>query len=181
MTMYLGALSLGAAASIINSISTLTLNVYSLSANIKLSKNIYHDDVKDTLIKTDLEANIKLLQSVIMDIPQYFNDNMSTIIALKNMQENIAEIESELKNIYDKMNYNDGIYLLKNIRSYDFNKEIKKLETHIQIMEKRKDNLFKTLELFKNCVKNNNPNEKLLMVAQIEKSIYNLEENITVM
>ena len=67
------------------------------------------------------------------------------------------------------------MYLFKNIRSYDFNKEIKKLETHIQIMEKRKDNLFKTLELFKNCIKNNNPNEKLLMVAQVEKSIYNLE------
>ena len=51
MAVFLGvgALSLGAASSVINSISTLTLNIYTLSSNIKVSKSIFHNEIKDVL------------------------------------------------------------------------------------------------------------------------------------
>jgi hypothetical protein len=68
MAMFIGvgALSLGAASSVINSISTLTLNIYTLSTNIRLSKSIFHNEIKDVLIRTDLDASLKLLQSIII-------------------------------------------------------------------------------------------------------------------
>jgi hypothetical protein len=184
MAMFIGvgALSLGAASSVINSISTLTLNIYTLSTNIRLSKSIFHNEIKDVLIRTDLDASLKLLQSIIIEIPQYYPvENVSIIIALKNMQEIIQYVECELKNIYEQMKYNKNIYLFKNIRSYDFKLELRKLEAYIQVMEKRKENLFKTLDLFKNCQKINNPNTKLLMIAQVENSIYEIDDESTVM
>ena len=113
MNVIVGALSLGTISSVINSISTMSMNIYSLSTNIKLSKNIYHKDVRDMLIKTDLAATIKLLQNIIIDIPQYYDDNSSVIIALKNVQEIIIEIEKELRMINQKMQYNNNIYLMK--------------------------------------------------------------------
>jgi hypothetical protein len=174
MAVYVGALGFGAVASIVNSISTLTLNIYSLSSSIKLSKNIFHDDIKDVLIKTDLEANIKLLHSIIAEIPNYYIvDNDSIIIAFKNVQEIIVQIEEELNKINDQINYNSNLYILKNARSYDFKPELRRLEAYVEVMEKRKNNLFKTLELFKNQSKIDLPNKKLLSISNIDKSIYN--------
>ena len=176
MSVFVGALSLGAVTSVINSISTLSINIYSLAANIKLNKNVYQQDITDVLCRTDLEATIKLLQSIIIEIPQYYNDSMSIVIALKNMQEIIAEVESELKCIHDKLVYNNTIYLMKNWRSYDFKPELRKLENNIAVMEKRRDNLFKTLEVFKNCEKNSTPNKNLLMIAELDNDYHEVDE-----
>jgi len=181
MNVIVGALSLGTISSVINSISTMSMNIYSLSTNIKLSKNIYHKDVRDMLIKTDLAATIKLLQNIIIDIPQYYDDNSSVIIALKNVQEIIIEIEKELRMINQKMQYNNNIYLMKNFRSYDFRSELNSLETYINVLEKRRDNLFKTLELFKNTIKNPVPNQKLLTIANIDEKIFEIDDNTVIL
>jgi hypothetical protein len=181
MNVIVGALSLGTISSVINSISTMSMNIYSLSTNIKLSKNIYHKDVRDILIKTDLAATIKLLQNIIIDIPQYYDDNSSVIIALKNVQEINIEIEKELRMINQKMQYNNNIYLMKNFRSYDFKNELSSLETYISVLEKRRDNLFKTLDLFKNTIKNAVPNQKLLTIANIDEQIFEIDDNAVIL
>jgi hypothetical protein len=181
MNVIVGALSLGTISTVINSISTMSMNIYSLSTNIKLSKNIYHKDVRDMLIKTDLAATIKLLQNIIIDIPQYYDDNSSVIIALKNVQEIIIEIEKELRMINQKMHYNNNIYLMKNFRSYDFKNELGSLETYINVLEKRRDNLFKTLDLFKNTIKNQVPNQKLLTIANIDEQIFEIDDNAVIL
>lgn len=178
MNVVIGALSLGTVTSVINSISSLSLNIYTLTTNIKLSKNIYHQDIKEMLIRSDLNATIKLLQSIIIDIPSYCNDNNSVIIALKNMQEIIADIEKSLREIHNKIEYNNSIYFIKNFRSYDFKNELKELEICVNILEKRRDNLFKTLELFKNTAKNDIPNKNLLTIAQLDETIIDLESNL---
>lgn len=181
MNVVIGALSLGTFSTVINSISTLSLNIYTLTTNIKLSKNIYHMDIKEILMKTDLGATIKLLQTIIIDIPLYYNDNESVIIALKNMQEIISYIEKSLININSKIEYNNSIYLMKNFRSHDFKNEIKELEIYISILEKRRDNLFKTLELFKNTIKNDIPNQKLLTIAHLDNDRIDIDSESTIL
>jgi hypothetical protein len=180
MSVFIGALSLGAISNIINSISTLSLNIYSLTTNIQLSKNIYHQEIKNILIKTDLEATIKLLHTIIVEIPQYYNDNESVIIALQNMQEIIGHIEQILFGINTKIGYNNNIYIMRNIRSYNFKNDLNDLENFVAVLEKRRDNLFKTLELFKNTAKNNIPNKKLLTIACIDNNNYDKEEDSSV-
>jgi exonuclease VII small subunit len=177
MNVVIGALSFGTLTTVINSISTLSLNIYTLTTNIKLSKNIYHTDIKEILMKTDLGATIKLLQTIIIDIPLYYNDNESVFIALKNMQEIISNIEKSLRDINSKIEYNNRIYLMKNFRSYDFKSELRKLETLVNILEKRRDNLFKTLELFKNTIKNDIPNQKLLTIAHLDDEKIDIESD----
>jgi predicted nucleic acid-binding Zn-ribbon protein len=177
MDVVIGALSLGTITTVINSISSLSLNIYTLTTNIKLSKNIYHTEIKEILMKTDLGATIKLLQTIIIDIPLYYNDNDSIIIALKNMQEIISDIEKSLREINNKIEYNNNIFLMKNLRSYDFKNELKELEIYINILEKRRDNLFKTLELFKNSIKNNIPNKKLLTIAHLDNDNIDIDSN----
>lgn len=155
MQAAISVLSLGTISTLINSISSLSMNIYSLSSSIKLSKNTYHSEIISLLIRTDLESTIKLLDSIITEIPHFYNSSISILISLKNVQEIIIQIELLLKQIHVKMNYNNNIYLLKNLRSYSFSDELKNLEILIEVLEKRKDNLFKTLEVFKHCERKN--------------------------
>jgi len=164
MQAAIGILSLGTITTMINSISSLSMNIYSLSSSIKISKNTYHADIINLLIRTDLESTIKLLDSIITEIPHFYNSSMSILISLKNVQEIIIQIEGILKQIHDKTNFNNKIFLLKNFRSYTFSDELKNLEILIEVLEKRKDNLFKTLEVFKHCERKNKiPDTHLLL------------------
>jgi hypothetical protein len=164
MQAAISILSLSTISTLINSISSLSINIYSLSSSIKLSKNTYHSDIISLLIRTDLESTIKLLDSIITEIPHFYNSSMSILISLKNVQEIIIQIELLLKQINNKMNYNNNIYLLKNLRSYSFCDELKNLEILIEVLEKRKDNLFKTLEVFKYCERKNKINDDQLLL-----------------
>jgi hypothetical protein len=110
MQAAIGVLSLGTITGLINSVSTLSMNIYSLSGSIKLSNNTYHTDIIDLLIRSDLEITIKLLESIITEIPHFYNSSMSILISLKNVQEIIIQIEGILKQIHDNMNYNNNIY-----------------------------------------------------------------------
>jgi hypothetical protein len=149
METIVGAIGFTAATTIINSISSLSSNIYFLVNHIKINKDIYHNDIFKTIFRTDIEATVKLLQSIITEIPKYFdNDNLSIVIALKNVQEIIAQIDNELIEIHNKVKYNSSLYFLANLRSYNCKEELDKIDILINILEKRRDNLFKTLELF---------------------------------
>lgn len=164
MQAAIGVLSLSTLSSLINSVSTLSLNIYSLSGSLKLSKNTYHSEISHLLIKTDLDSTIKLLDSIITEIPHFYNSSMSILISLKNVQEIIIQIEYVLKQIHDKTKYNNNIFLLKNWRSYSFSNELNNLELLIHVLEKRKDNLFKTLEIFKHCERKNKISDTQLLL-----------------
>ena len=145
------------------------MNIYSLAGSLKLSKNSYHADIINLLIQSDLESTIKLLESIITEIPHFYNSSMSILIALKNVQEIIIQIESILKDIHNKTNYNQHILILKNLRSYTFADELKNLEILIQVLEKRRDNLFKTLEVFKHCRRKTPVSETQLLMYTEDK------------
>ena len=151
METVVGTIGFTAATTIVNSISTLSSNIYFLINHIKINKDVYHNDIFKKILETDIEATIKLLQSIISEIPKYFdNTNISIVIALKNVQEIIAQIDSELTEIHNKVKYNTTLYFFVNFRSYDCKEELDKIVILINILEKRRDNLFKTLEIFKN-------------------------------
>lgn len=150
METIVGVISFSAISTIINSISTLSMNIYNLSSNIKLNKNLYNDELNEILIKTDIETTIQLLESIISEIPEYMAQSTSVLLALHNVKSIISSIEYELTVINKKIEYNKNLYLLKNWRSLDFKSEVSHLESLLYILDKRRDNLFKTLDVFKN-------------------------------
>lgn len=150
MQAVIGTLGITAATTVINSIGTLSSNVFALMSYIKVSPHIVQSDIIKVLNKSDIETTIRLLQSIISEIPHYYNNSTSVVIALKNVQEIIASIEEELKDIHDKIVYNSTLYVMSNIRSYDFKSNLDSIEIKVSILDRRRDNLFKTLEVFKN-------------------------------
>jgi hypothetical protein len=151
MDILIGAITIGTITPVINSISTISQNVFSMLNLLKTT--VSQPDVQIFLYNSDIEATLYLIHTIITEIPSYYNDSVSIIIALQNMQQIILEIELELKNIHEHILYNDSLYIMKNIRGYNLLPLIEKVSNKILILDKRKDNLFRTLEIFKNCVK----------------------------
>ena len=81
MTSVLGVISISAVttagAIIINQISSLSTNVFALITNIvsvaKISTTIYQTELIKLLTKTDVEATLKLLHAIILEIPLHIN------------------------------------------------------------------------------------------------------------
>jgi hypothetical protein len=179
MQSVLGAIGMVTATSVINSISTLSTNIFTLVGFIKITKNIHQNDIIRILNKTDIEATIKLLNAIITEIPEYYNHSYSVVIALKDVQEIISSIEEELKDIHNKITYNSNIYFLSNWRCYDCKDNLDSIEIKVSILDRRRDNLFKLLEVFKNiiikCEDKNNIIKKIIENNKDNKDNNNFE------
>jgi len=150
METVLGTIGVVTAGSIVNSVTTLSSNIFNIIGYIKISKHIHQNEIIKILTKTDVVSTIKLLQAIITEIPEYYTNSISVIIALKNVQEIIENIETELKDIHTKITYNESLYLMSNLRSFDCKDNLDSIELKVSILDRRRDNLFKILEVFKN-------------------------------
>lgn len=139
---------------IINSITTISASIYNLIGHIKITKNTHYTELIKMLNRTDIEATILLLQTIILDISglahdKYFNNNHFILIALNNVKEIICQIEMELHDIKEKINYNTTLYVMTNMRSYDLLPNLEIAENKISVLDRRCEYLFKSLDLCK--------------------------------
>lgn len=161
METVIGTIGVVTIGSIVGSITTVSSSIYSLVTNIKVSKHIHNNDIVRILTKTDVVATIKLLQAVMTEIPENHINSLSVVISLKNVHDIIEQIENELKDLHNKMEYNRNLYIMSNWRSYDFKDNLETIEQLISVLDRRKDNLFKVLETFKNIEIKNSEENKL--------------------
>ena len=150
MQAVIGTIGMVTASTIIHSIGTLSSSVYMIMSNIRLTKDIHQTEILKVLMKTDIEATINLLHNIILEIPEYYNCSLTVVNALKNVQEIISQIETELVKIHEKITYNSELKVMSNWRSYDCKENLDSIELKVAILDRRRDNLFKVLEVFKN-------------------------------
>ena len=155
MQAVIGTIGMVTASTVIQSITTLSSSVYMLMGHIRLTKDIHQTEILKILTKMDIEATINLLHNVILEIPEYYNSSLTVVTALKNVQEIISQIESELIEIHKKISYNSELKVMSNWRSYDCKENLYSIELKVSILDRRRDNLFKVLEVFKNFDKKN--------------------------
>jgi len=173
METVIGTIGVATIGSIVVSITTVSSSIYSLVSNIKVSKYIHNNDIVRILAKTDVVATIKLLQAVMMEIPENNINKLSVVLSLKNVHDVIEQIENELKNLHNKIEYNRNLYIMSNWRSYDFKDNLETIEQLISVLDRRKDNLFKVLETFKNIEIKNSDENKLKVINFLNS--YNTE------
>ena len=143
MAHVIGLISLSAAA--MNSINTVSTSVFGLLGYIQLTKNANTDELCIFLERSDVEATIKLLRSVIGELKDF---SPSLVLAIENINDIMGKIEAELVEIRQKIEYNNSLYVLTNMRSYDCSSNLKNIQTRVAILDKRWKNLFRVIELF---------------------------------
>jgi hypothetical protein len=155
MQAVIGTIGMVTASTVIQSITSLSSSVYMLMGHIRVTKDIHQTEILKILTKMDIEATINLLHNVILEIPEYYNSSLTVVTALKNVQEIISQIESELIEIHKKISYNSELKIMSNWRSYDCKENLDSIELKVSILDRRRDNLFKVLDVFKNFEKKN--------------------------
>ncbi len=148
METIIGTIGVVTLGSIVYSISTVSSSIVTLVGYIKINSVNDQYDISKIISKADIEATIKLLHTIIMEIPEHCTKKLTVVMALQNVQEIIESIEQELAEIHKKIVYNNSLYLLSSWRSYDYRKNVESIETKVSILEKRKENLFRTLQVF---------------------------------
>ena len=131
---------------IINSITTLSSNIFGLMTHIRVTKNVHYDEIIKVLNRTDIEATITLLQTIIADLSEK-EHNKFIIIALQHVKDSIASIETELSEIKERIAYNSTLYLMASMRSYDLLPNLNAIELKSAVLDKRCDYLFKAISL----------------------------------
>ena len=112
---------------------------------------MHQQEILHILTKTDIEATIRLVQTIIQDISSlpvnlYFNTKFITI-ALTNVKDSIALINNELLLLKEKIHYNNTLYFFSSMRSYDLLPHLQTLDT--AVLDRRCEYLFKCLDLCK--------------------------------
>ena len=148
METMLSIFGIGAIASIVNSITTLSANMINIMSNVNFSQSIYTKDINMLLKQTDVKKTVELLQTMIEERIQYNLTSKTVHLALANVEEIIRNITNILNDVNNKIMYNESLYIFKNWRSYTFSDELDELKCSLDTLKIRKHDLFETLKVF---------------------------------
>lgn len=130
-------------------ISTLTASshgIYSLLKNIGSTGDA---DITTILKQLDLEVSVKILETLIKDlafeIRIYHSQTLS--LCVQELKNCVEQIESELKTIKNRLDYNNSLWVFKSMRSYGFIDSIKNITIFKSNLENRKRLLFDVLKV----------------------------------
>lgn len=133
--------------SILNSITTLSSNIFNILSSFRIAKDPHTVELQTLLEKSDIVCTIGLVKHILTDLEedQTFKLKSTVLFAVEKIQTIIGIIDTELKDIQAKIDYNFSLYVLQNMRSMDCTINLTKMETNITILEKRVNHLFQVI------------------------------------
>lgn len=135
---------------IVSSIYTITStshSIYDTIKNMSLSSQQKKNNVYHNIKKLDLEATIKIINSMLQEIPKEKIYSKTILLCLESLKEIIIDIEYELFNLNTMIDYNDSLWVLKNFRSCDCSTSLKKLVDYKNILDNRRNLLTDCLQI----------------------------------
>lgn len=161
----------------ITTISTVTStakNIYKMLVGLKSSyKTNNEDGICDLLEALDIEETLKIVDNTIKEIPneKLECDAIKTIV--RSIEDITKKIEEELLKLQVRNYYNNSLYLLSSLRSYDIKKNYNKIQKFNSILHNRIKLLFELLKIpltHDSNILNKN--------KEIAKTLENIEEGI---
>ena len=116
---------------------------------------------------TDVKTTIKILENFISELDVNENTPETIIFCIKKVHNTLINIENNLKLIYEKIKYNNSLWVLSSMRSYNFNDNIKNIKKELIKLENRRKLLFDTLKL-SNTLKKGNDNNKMFFESWVD-------------
>lgn len=130
----------------ISSITHTSQNIYDILKKFSFSKSKQKKTVYENLVEFDLETTIRVLNAELKDINKEKISSESVNICIESIKKITTDIESELLNIDRMTNYNESLWIMKNIRSYDCEESINKLKKYKSILDNRRKLLNEALQ-----------------------------------
>jgi hypothetical protein len=134
---------IGTASAITNTSSTICSYLYSIMRYSGPKKS----QIITIIFELDIENTIRIVESLLKEIPKEKMDSLPVLQSVDSLHDIIKIISDELKVIYERLNYNEKLLFGSYFRSYDCSKNLKRLKTYNEILDKRRKILFEILQI----------------------------------
>ncbi len=133
--------------------SAMTVSISSITTTAKTIINILNDlsssikipDIKLSLNKLDLNTKVKIIDALLKEIKYVELDSVN--LALISIKEILFNIEYELFRMENRTRYNNSLYVMSYMRSYNLNNHIDKLTEYNSILDVRLKLFFDILNI----------------------------------
>jgi hypothetical protein len=130
-----------------STVTSTTSSVYGLLYKIARYSGPGRTQIINSIFELDIENSIRIIDSLLREIPKDKIKSLPVIQSIDSLNEIIKTISGELKVIYERLNYNESLWIAGYWRSYDCSKNIKRLKVYNEILEKRRKILFDVLQI----------------------------------
>lgn len=145
--------------------------------NIVVSETVNSQDIVNLVKELDLSTDMAILESLLKEINvEKYKSSATLNLCLHSLKECIHTIQFDLHETYERITYNNSLWLFKFSRSYRFDDLMIKLKTSKKTLENRKKLLFETLNL---CSTNNMNINKDSHSDNNQQFEHNMEDNPT--
>jgi hypothetical protein len=138
-------------ASIATIVTESVKSIYNLIDTIKTKSHTKNSsaytDMSYHFEKLDIRTKLDTYGSLLCEFPGTNSQAVrNSLISVKNV---ISEIESKIKGIKNKIDYNKSLWIFVNLRSYSFAQDFKDLEQLVDKLDKRIHSLKNVIEISK--------------------------------
>lgn len=131
---------------IVTGITASVNNIGNIISMITRSSIPGDNQIVEYLIESDIDATLRVIDEFLREIkPDHISNSLST--CLFNMKDITEKINMELSIMYNELDYNRSIILLKTWKAYDCSAHIAKLKVYSAILDKRYKMLVKILSV----------------------------------
>lgn len=119
----------------------------SISTRSSIKTNYTDSEISDVIDALDIKNKLETYSLLINEFPGTKSQSVrNSLVSVKNV---IIEIESQLKTIKNKIDYNKRLWILATIRSYSVSKDLKFLEKLVKKLDSRIESLKTVTEISK--------------------------------
>lgn len=161
MNIVIGALGANLTLGLISGVSGTATSVYTLISTIKQRTNNGAEEIKQIIQETDLEGKIKTTQFFLSEIKIDNNTPYTVIYCANLINDAIVSIVDELNKIYQRMQYNNNIWIGSSVRAYKFHNCMLRLKARLDTLEERKKSLIDILSVQDKMYKNDKIKEQI--------------------
>lgn len=174
MNIVIGALGANLTLGLISGVSGTAKSVYDLIFTIKNRTNNGAEEIKQMIQEIDLEGKIKTTQLFLSEI-KIDNDTPYTVIyCADRINDAIASIVDELNKIYQRMQYNNNIWIGSSVRAYKFHNCALRIKARLDVLDERKRSLIDILLVQDKMYKNDKIKDQ---IGQLTYQIQSNDQN----
>lgn len=140
-------IGIGALIGTLSAFTSTSSNIYNLLYSITKYTGPNKVYIINTIFKLDIENTIKVTESLLQEISKNNINSMPVLQSIDSIHSIIKTISKELKIIYEKLKYNESLWLASYWRAYDCTSNLERLKTYSEILDKRKRILFEVLQI----------------------------------
>jgi hypothetical protein len=162
------------------SLSNTSSSIYTILYKITNYSGPGKTHIINTIFELDMENSIRIIDSLLKEIPKDKINSLPVIQSIDSLNDIIKTISEELKVIYQRLHYNESLWVASSLRSFDCTKNLNRLKIYNNILEKRRKILFDILQIKHEISENTSSHLSSHISNQVFRYLNNIQKTTSI-